>query len=110
MGTTKDENKRPRVDYKARTRAMLNKYLEIAEELTLRAHQLVESGEDIRSNPDRPGLATLQHSATKAIDEIVRLTPMAGLDNVDVAKQGKSVGWEYDAEKEKELLALIPDA
>jgi hypothetical protein len=110
MGTTKNEEQCPRVDYKARTRAMLEHYYTIAEEMTLRIHQIVKSGEDIRSTEARPGVATLQHSATKAIDEIVRLTPLAGVDQMDVSRETKSVGWEYDKEKEAELLALVPDA
>ena len=110
--TTKIENDHTRVNYNERARKMLNHYYEIAEEMTLRARDMVKSGEDIRSNEERPGVATLMHAGAAAISEIVRLSPIAGVnyEKVDIYQDtvGQSIGWNYDPEKEAELLALIP--
>lgn len=95
---------RPRKDYKDRTRAILDKHYDMAEEMTRRAHEIVMSGEDIRSNKERPGVASLEHSVSRAIDEIVRLTGICGAREDRREGVGKSVGWSYDPEKEKALL------
>jgi hypothetical protein len=67
----------------SRAKALLDQYYDIAEEMTRKAHEIVMSGEDTRSNDDRPGVSTLMHTAAKAIDEIVRLTPLSGIDSVE---------------------------
>ncbi len=76
MGTTTNEG--ARVDYKARSKAMLEDCYQIAESSLSAAKEIATSGEDVRGNEDRPGVSTLMHVAEKAIGEIVRLTPMCG--------------------------------
>jgi hypothetical protein len=92
MGTNRD-NQHPRVDYdfKAKSKKLLEENYAIAEKMLAKARELCDSGEDVRSNDTRPGLATLQHCASKAIDEIVRLTPLA-VENEDQRMVGQSLG------------------
>lgn len=75
--TSKNEGARSST---ARLDALREKQLRIAEVMTTRALVLIESGDDVRSNDSRPGLATLQHAVQSAVGEIVRLTPICKSD------------------------------
>jgi hypothetical protein len=89
-----DKQKEPaRVDFKARSRKLLEDAFVVAEEMYKQAVKLAKSGEDVRSNDGRPGLATLQHCAEKSISEIVRLMPLAGIE-VTKEKSSGAVGFD----------------
>lgn len=55
---------------------MLEKYVDIAENMLDRAHVLASSGEDIRSTKDRAGLAGFLHVSKLALDDVVRLSQL----------------------------------
>jgi hypothetical protein len=87
------------VDFKARSRKLLEDAFTVAEEMYKQAVLLAQEKDkngkpvDIRSNDKRPGLATLQHCAEKSISEIVRLMPLAGVE-MTKDKSSDAVGLE----------------
>jgi len=95
------------VDFKRRSREMLAKQYDICEEMINRAHKMVMSKKDIRSSKERPGVTVLQAVAERALGEIIRLTPLCGyLPGENFENDVLVVGWNYDPEKEKQLLEL----
>ena len=99
MTKTKTKDERPRVDFKARSRRLLEQAYTLAEEMYKQALDLAKEKRadgkpvDMRSNDDRPGLASLQHCAQKAVDDIVRLTPLAG-DDATMEESNRAVGFD----------------
>lgn len=94
-----NNNQGPRIDFKARRIKMLDDFYVIAETMSAKARGLIETGEDIRSNAQREGASTLLHAAQKAIDEIVRLTPLCDIADADQAENNLGVNFnlpKYD--------------
>ena len=89
-------------DFKAKSRALLVDYYAIAKEMVGRARVISDSGEDIRSNKERPGILTIMAVAEKAIGEIVRLTPLCGQLDEKTADSGVILGWEYPQEQTRD--------
>jgi hypothetical protein len=103
MTKTKTKDERPRVDFKARSRRLLEQAYTLAEEMYKQALDLAQEKKadgrpvDMRSNDDRPGLASLQHCAQKAVDDIVRLSPLCG---EDVENKLNSGTWTMQFERD----------
>jgi len=96
---------RTHVDHKKDGQQILADAYAIAKAMYSQSLAIIERGEDPRSNNERPGVATLQHLAEKAIGEIIRLGPVCGVaENVTTDKI--IVGWEYKPDEEAALLKL----
>jgi hypothetical protein len=103
MGTENKEQPARNIDFKAKSRGMLEDAYAIAASSFTQARALTDKKE-------KHGVAGWMHIAEKAMGEIVRLTPMCGVLESETAATGQTVGYHHDPEKEKNMLAFVPDA
>jgi hypothetical protein len=104
MGQDKNEKDRAQdvIDYDGKLWSMLDDAYCIGASAMSEARRLTD---DKKSK----GVLGWMHIAEKAIGEIVRLSPLIKPSDKSDSR-GKTVGWDFDPEKEAEFLKTIADA